>query len=135
MTLETRFEEEVISAFARKYPIAGRTIHALISDFGGVQSLIGELESRGMGEQMNAWMQPTRKTKAIPLDQVKKVFSSGRIETLATSLGMTPDAVETQIAQYLPKLFAQLGASDDVMDFNLDHRSSASHKRAGPPPV
>jgi len=135
MTLESRFEEEVISAFARKYPIAGRTIHALISDFGGVQSLIGELESRGFDEQMASWLQPAKKAKAIPIDQVKKLFSVGRIETLATSLGMTPDAVETQIAQYLPKLFSQLGMDDDVLDFSGRAANPASPKRAGPPPV
>ena len=135
MTLENRFEEEVISAFARKYPIAGRTIHALISDYGGVQSLISELESRGFDEAMNSWLKPAKKTKPIPIDQVKKLFSAGRIETLATSLGMTPDAVETQVAQYLPKLFSQLGANnDDMLDFTPG-QSHASYKRAGPPPV
>lgn len=131
MTLEARYEEEVISAFARKYPIAGRTIHALVHDYGGVQSLISDLEARGFDEQMTGWMR-AKKAKAIPIDEVKKLFSTGRIETLATSLGFTPDAVETQVAQYLPKLFHQLGAGSELLDFN--ERSPPSPvRRAGPP--
>jgi uncharacterized protein YidB (DUF937 family) len=112
MSQEARYEEELISAFVHKYPEPGRTIHALVHDFGGVQSLIGELESRGFDDQMNTWMF-AKKPKAIPSEQMKNIFDETKMERLAGSLGLTRVQVEAQLAQYLPKLFHQLAAGDE----------------------
>ncbi len=128
MGQEARYEEELISAFVHKYPEPGRTIHALVHEFGGVQPLIGELESRGFDEQMNTWMF-AKKPKAIPTDQMKNLFDSTKIRRLAGSLGLTPVQVEAQLAQYLPKLFHQLGESDEN---TYSPRSPSAQAQAGP---
>jgi len=128
MSQEARFEEEIISAFVHKYPEPGRTVHALVQDLGGVQSLIGELENRGFDEQMNTWMF-AKKPKAIPADLMSGLFEDAKMDHLAGSLGLTRKEVEGQLAQYLPKLFHQLGEGDG---FSYSTRSHVAQSRAGP---
>ena len=130
MSLANRYEEEAISTFAAKYPIAGQTIHTLVTDMGGIQELTAELVKKGFGGAMDGWLK-AKKAKSMSVEQVKSFLDGSRLEKISKALGMTGEAVVSQIATYIPKLICQLGLSDDFMDYHNGFQATPVGLKSG----
>lgn len=104
--------EENLSAFAHRFPVSGRIVHAIAQQSGGVIGIAERLERNGLWESAQNWM-VTGKPSAMPPEQIREIFEEDTIETVARSLGIPRESVEIQAALGIPKFFTSLGLEDD----------------------
>ena len=107
-----RVLEENLSAFAHRFPVSGRIVHAIAQETGGVYALAERLEKNGLWESAQQWM-VTGKPSVIAPDTIKEIFDSSTIDSVARALGIPPESVEIQAALGIPKFFTTLGNDED----------------------
>lgn len=102
--------ERTVSSFAQHYPLAARPIHLLVSDFGGVDSLINELKENGLTEDVDGWLNGTRKAKPLSTEQVNRFFGVTRLQQLSEWTGESIHETENLLAKYVPRLIQAYGS-------------------------
>lgn len=108
--LDHRLEEEVLSGFARRFPIVGPTLHALIRDCGGLSWVLQEMEAKGYRTSLGLWMR-AKKPPLMDRAIVEQIFGQDRVHRLSADLGISPDELERQVSMYFPRLVHMLGQS------------------------
>jgi uncharacterized protein YidB (DUF937 family) len=68
---------------------------------GGLQGLMQQFQSNGLGEVMNSWV-GNGQNQPISGDQITQVLGSDKVNEIAGKLGMQPDQISSLIAQHLP---------------------------------
>jgi uncharacterized protein YidB (DUF937 family) len=125
-----RLLEQNLSAFAHRYPVSGRIVHAIAQESGGVSALADRLEECGMGESTQIWME-TGKPSVLEPELIGKMFGEETLDSIARTLGIPRESVEIQAALGIPKFFTTLGMDDDE-DFEFGKakkkKRSARHK-------
>jgi len=104
--------EADLSAFAHRFPVSGRIVHAISREVGGVLGLADRLEKRGHWKEVEAWM-TTGKPTTLSTESLHSLFSPALIDKTAGYLDIPVESVEIQLALGIPKFFSTLGNSDD----------------------
>jgi uncharacterized protein YidB (DUF937 family) len=79
----------------------------IIESHGGVQGVINQMQSHGLGETVRSWV-ATGPNAPISAEQVHQVFGSGTIEEMAQRVGMNPQELSQKLAQFLPQAIDHL---------------------------
>ena len=76
--------------------------NTFIQQHGGVQGIVGQLESQGLGATARSWVS-TGANQAISPDEITKVFGSSPIlGQLAARTGLSPQDLAAKLSQALP---------------------------------
>jgi uncharacterized protein YidB (DUF937 family) len=74
---------------------------------GGLTGLVEQLAGKGLGEIVNSWVS-TGKNLPITAEQIQHGLGSGTISQIASKVGITPEAVTSQLTQLLPQVVDKL---------------------------
>ena len=77
-------------------------VNGLIEKHGGVQGLVSQFESQGLGGTIKSWV-GTGENAAITPDQVHQAVGPNVISELAAKAGISPQELATKLAAMLPK--------------------------------
>lgn len=132
--------ENDLSAFAHRFPVSGRIVHAISREVGGVLGLANLLEKQGLWKEVEAWMS-TGKPTTLSTESLHSLFTPALIDKTAGYLDIPVESVEIQLALGIPKFFSTLGHSDDA-DLGMGYgspkkknksKSRQKHESANPP--
>jgi uncharacterized protein YidB (DUF937 family) len=76
-------------------------VSALIQQHGGVQGVVSQLESQGLGGVAKSWISNGPNQPISPA-QVSQVFGSGMLSQLAAKAGVNPQDLAAKLSQVLP---------------------------------
>jgi uncharacterized protein YidB (DUF937 family) len=82
-------------------------VNGLIEKHGGVQGIVTQMESQGLGNTVKSWV-GTGANLPISADQVHAAFGSDMISGLAAKLGLSPQELAQKLAQVLPQVVDKL---------------------------
>jgi uncharacterized protein YidB (DUF937 family) len=82
-------------------------VNGLIEKHGGVQGIVAQMESQGLGNTVKSWV-GTGANLPISADQVHAAFGSDMISGLAAKLGLSPQELAQKLAQVLPQVVDKL---------------------------
>lgn len=79
-----------------------RVVDGFIQQHGGVQGIVSQLESQGLGATARSWVS-TGANQPISPEQISKAFgSSPFLAQLAAKAGLTPQELAQKLSQALP---------------------------------
>ncbi|HEY1710064.1 MAG TPA: YidB family protein [Rhizomicrobium sp.] len=76
-------------------------VNGLIEKHGGVQGVVDQLRTSGLGGTVNSWISDGPNAPVAPAD-VHKAFGEQTISELAAKSGMTPEELSAKLAEVLP---------------------------------
>ncbi len=76
-------------------------VNSLIQKHGGVQGIVSQLESQGLGNTVKSWV-GTGANEPVTGDQIHAALGPDMIAQLAAKVGMTPEDLSAKLAQVLP---------------------------------
>ena len=76
-------------------------VNNLLAQHGGVQGIVNQFESQGLGPTVNSWVK-SGPNAPVTADHVQKTFGEQTINELAAKAGMTPQELAEKLAQVLP---------------------------------
>jgi len=74
---------------------------------GGLGGLVQAFEQGGLGSVVNSWVS-TGQNLPISAEQIKAVLGGGKLQEIATQLGISPDQASGSLAELLPKVVDHL---------------------------
>jgi uncharacterized protein YidB (DUF937 family) len=74
---------------------------------GGLNGLVEQLAKKGLGDIVNSWVS-TGKNLPITPQQIQQGLGTNTISEMAKEVGITPDAVTSQLTQLLPQMVDKL---------------------------
>lgn len=101
--------------------IAG-ALSGLVGGEGGLQNLVGQLSSNGLGEQISSWVN-TGPNKSVDPAQLQQALGEEQVNKLASQSGLP-------VAQLMPLVAAALPSIVDAL--TPDQRGRSRDDRAGP---
>ena len=88
-------------------------VNGLIQKHGGVQGIVSQLQSQGLGNTVQSWV-GTGANEPVTGDQVHAALGSDMIAQLAAKVGMTPEDLSAKLAQVLPGAIDKLTPNGTV---------------------
>lgn len=77
-------------------------VNSFIQQHGGVQGIVSQLESQGLGATARSWVS-TGANQSISPDQISKAFGSSPVlGQLAAKAGLSPQDLAQKLSQVLP---------------------------------
>jgi uncharacterized protein YidB (DUF937 family) len=107
-----------VAKFAKDNPQIAKAAMGLLSSSGGsggLGSVLGALQSKGMGDVVSSWI-GTGANKAISPDQVKSALGSDQIAQFAKQAGVSGNEASTTLAGLLPGLVDKLSPDGKLPD-------------------
>lgn len=88
-------------------------VMALIQQMGGVQGLIGKLQSSGLGDQVASWV---GKGQNLPIsaEQITQFLGSDKLQALASQAGVGQQEAASGLAGLLPQVIDKLTPDGQV---------------------
>lgn len=80
---------------------------------GGLAGLVQAFQNGGLGEIAKSWVS-TGQNLPISAEQIQSVLGSAQIQGLAGQLGISPEAMSGQLAQFLPQVVDKLTPNGSV---------------------
>jgi len=77
------------------------------SPFGGVSGLVDQLKQGGLAEEIEAWREGA--PAAVGPEQLRAALGDANLSEAAASLGVSPDAMLSDLAAHLPAIVAHTG--------------------------
>lgn len=77
-------------------------VSKLIEQHGGVQGIISELQSKGLGDTVQSWINPGP-NQPVSASQIHQALGPDTIATLAAKLGVSPEVLASKLSEVLPK--------------------------------
>jgi uncharacterized protein YidB (DUF937 family) len=74
---------------------------------GGLGGLVQSFEQGGLGSVVNSWVS-TGQNLPISAEQIKAVLGGGKLQEIASQLGVSPDQASGSLAELLPKVVDHL---------------------------
>ena len=93
-------------------------VSSLMTQGGGLQGLINQFESQGLGGIVSSWI-GTGQNLAITPEQVQSVLGESHIADVAAKLGLQPQDVANQLAGLLPHAVDSVTPAGAVPQGNL----------------
>jgi len=94
------------------------TVMGLIAGTGGLNGLISQFASKGLGDIINSWI-GTGKNLPISADQLQSVLGSDTVKNLASKLGMDNNMLLGQLSNILPQAVDKLTPDGKVPDGDI----------------
>jgi len=94
------------------------TVMGLLGGQGGLQNLIGQFTSKGLGDVVGSWVS-TGKNMPVSGDQLQNVLGKDTISNLASKLGMDNVALTSQLSNLLPDVVDKLTPDGKVPDGDI----------------
>lgn len=88
-------------------------VNGLIEKHGGVQGIVSQLQSQGLGNTVKSWVS-TGANEPVTGDQLHTALGSDMIAQLAAKVGMTPEDLSAKLAQVLPGAIDKLTPNGTV---------------------
>ena len=88
-------------------------VNGLIEKHGGLQGIVSQLESQGLGNTVKSWV-GTGANQPITADQVHSAFGADVIAGLAAKVGLNPQDLAQKLAQALPPAINHLTPTGSV---------------------
>lgn len=88
-------------------------VNGLIQKHGGVQGIVSQLESQGLGNTVKSWV-GTGANEPVTGAQIHAALGSDTMTQLAAKLGMTPEDLSAKLAQVLPGAIDKLTPNGTV---------------------
>lgn len=85
----------------------------LIEKHGGVQGMVSEFQSKGLGGAVQSWI-GTGENQAISADQVHQALGPDTISQLAAKLGIPQNELTAKLSQVLPQAIDHLTPNGTV---------------------
>ena len=83
-------------------------VNSFIQQHGGVQGIVSQLESQGLGATARSWVS-TGANQAISPDEISKVFGNSPVlAQLAAKTGLSPQDLAQKLSQALPAAIDKL---------------------------
>jgi uncharacterized protein YidB (DUF937 family) len=82
-------------------------VSALIEKHGGVQGIVTQMETQGLGNTVKSWV-GTGANEPISAGQVHAAFGPEVIAELAAKVGLNPQELAEKLAQALPQAVNKL---------------------------
>ena len=74
---------------------------------GGLGGLVQAFEQGGLGSVVNSWVS-TGQNLPMSAEQIKAVLGGGKLQEIASQLGISPDQASGSLAELLPKVVDHL---------------------------
>jgi uncharacterized protein YidB (DUF937 family) len=94
------------------------TVVGLLGGQGGLQNLIGQFTSKGLGDVVGSWVS-TGKNLPVSGDQLQNVLGKDTIGKLASKLGMDSGALTSQLTNLLPDVVDKLTPNGKVPEGDI----------------
>ena len=94
------------------------TVVGLLGGQGGLQNLIGQFTSKGLGDIVGSWVS-TGKNLPVSGDQLQNVLGKDTIGNLASKLGMDSGALTSQLTNLLPNVVDKLTPDGKVPEGDI----------------
>ena len=94
------------------------TVVGLLGGQGGLQNLIGQFTSKGLGDIVGSWVS-TGKNLPVSSDQLQNVLGKDTIGNLASKLGMDSGALTSQLTNLLPDVVDKLTPNGKVSEGDI----------------
>lgn len=88
-------------------------VNGLIEKHGGVQGIVAQMESQGLGDTVKSWV-GTGANAPISPDQIHAAFGPEVISGLAAKFGLNPQDVAQKLSQVLPQAINHLTPTGSV---------------------
>ena len=82
-------------------------VNDLIQQHGGVQGIVQQMESQGLGATVQSWV-GTGVNQAISAAQVHQAFGADVIQQLAAKAGVSPQELAEKLSAVLPQAIDKL---------------------------
>jgi uncharacterized protein YidB (DUF937 family) len=76
-------------------------VNGLIEKHGGVQGVVSQLQSQGLGATVNSWI-ADGPNAPVTADHMQKAFGEQTLNDLAAKAGIPPQELAAKLAQVLP---------------------------------
>lgn len=76
-------------------------VNGLIQKHGGVQGIVNQFESQGLGNTVRSWVS-TGPNQPVSPEQVQTALGADALAQLAAKLGISREELSTKLAQVLP---------------------------------
>ncbi len=77
-------------------------VNRLLEEHGGVQGIVNELQTKGLGDTVQSWIKPGP-NEPVSASQLNDALGPDAIAQLAAKLGVAPDVLASKLAEVLPK--------------------------------
>lgn len=94
------------------------TVIELLGGKGGVNNLIGQFASNGLGDIINSWVGTGNNLPVSP-EQIKSALGQDKISNLASKLGMDQGALTSQLSNLLPDVVDKLTPEGKVPEEDI----------------
>jgi len=88
-------------------------VNGLIEKHGGVQGVVNQLRTNGLGQTVNSWIADGTNAP-ISTGEVHKAFGEQTINELAAKSGLSPQELTAKLAQVLPHAVDALTPGGEV---------------------
>ncbi|HXW65898.1 MAG TPA: YidB family protein [Burkholderiaceae bacterium] len=88
-------------------------VNDLIQQHGGVQGIVQQMESQGLGATVQSWV-GTGVNQAISAAQVHQAFGADVIQQLAAKAGVSPQELAEKLSAVLPQAIDKLTPNGTV---------------------
>lgn len=82
-------------------------VNGLVERHGGVQGMVSELQSKGLGGAVQSWI-GTGPNQAVSPDQIHQAVGPDVMAQLAAKIGIAPEELASKLAQVLPQAVDKL---------------------------
>jgi uncharacterized protein YidB (DUF937 family) len=82
-------------------------VNGLIEKHGGVQGIVSQMESQGLGPTVKSWV-GSDANQPITAQQVHQAFGADTIAALAAKVGLNPQELTQKLSQALPQAINHL---------------------------
>ncbi len=93
--------------------LIGPVVEMVQSTPGGIQGLMGQLRSSGLGEQVSSWVGTGENAKVDP-SQLAAALGPERVQSVAAKAGVSAEQAASGIAALLPQLVDKLTPGGQV---------------------
>ncbi|MBY0553576.1 YidB family protein [bacterium] len=100
-------QEQILNIIGKANPQAVEMIKNLFQQFGGVDGIIKKFQDSGYKEMVQSWISKGANTP-ISAEQINQIFGNEKVKNIAQKIGVNPDLVAQQLAQYLPIVIDKL---------------------------
>jgi len=113
MGLLDNLEGMATSRIAGSNPADAEILQMIQNHPGGLNGLIQAFHTNGLGGLVNSWTSTGENQPATP-DQMQQALGSDKVQAMAQSLGISPDAAKSTLAQLMPMLIDKLTPNGSV---------------------